>query len=98
MPLDRDFLDLFTSALMREPGMINIRSHKHEFQVVDGIDMITHDPAGSFGIQDQIQFHFFVIMQRKTELPLDTGENRETIVLRKWSDLTHNSSTHVQSS
>src|ERR1700722_4611587 len=55
MPLDRHLPDLLTLTLMRKPRMIKIGTHKHQFEIVDSVDMITHYPPRTLGVHNEVQ-------------------------------------------
>src|ERR1700754_2137320 len=95
MPLDRYLPDLLTFTLMCKPRVIQIWTYQHQFQIIDIVYMITHDPPGPICIDDQIQFQLFMIVKRETELLFDTGKNSKTVVLGKGCYFPNNISTHM---
>jgi len=77
--LDRYLEDIFAFAFMGEPGMGDVRTDQHQFQVIDLFHAVAHDPFDAPGIFDEIQFIFLMIMHWKVKLCFMPGKHRETI-------------------
>lgn len=88
--LDGDFVDFAGLALVGEPGVVEVGSDKYQFFVVDFCDVVSYDPFGAFGIEDEVQFKFFMVMKWEVELAFDTGKECKTIVLGEGCYFPHN--------
>jgi hypothetical protein len=95
MPLNGDFLYLLAQALMGKPGMIQIGPYQHQFQVVDGVDVIADDASCAFGVDDKIQLELFMIMQGEGELFFYAGKNGKAVILSERRDFPYNICAHI---
>lgn len=84
--LYRNLLDHGITTLVREPAMLEIGSDQYELQVADNLHMIPHYSFGPRGVFDEIQFEFFMVMEREVKFPLGPREKCEAIALGQWSD------------
>jgi hypothetical protein len=95
VPLDRDLADLFAFALMGKPGVIEIGADEDQLHIIYAIDVIADNATSAFGIDDKIEFEFFMIMQGETEFFFDAGEDGEAVILRERSYFADNVCVHL---
>src|SRR4249920_3481607 len=79
---------------MSKPGMIQVRTKQDQLRVIYHLNIVAHNPLGSFGIENKIQFKLIVIMKGKGKLLFHAGKNRKAIVLGKRGDLPHDILVH----
>jgi hypothetical protein len=84
--LNGDFSDLFAFAVMGEPGMLQVASNQYQFRFFNVFNMIANYPSGVFGVLNKVELKFFVIMKRKIELGLHSGEERKAVTLGEGRD------------
>ena len=66
-------------AFMGKPGMGNIGPYQDQLPVVDLFHAIPNDPLDAFGVLDEIQLIFLMIMYGKIERSFMAGEHGEAI-------------------
>jgi hypothetical protein len=79
MELDGYFGDLVARAFMRIPGMLQVRADQYQFVFANLFHMITDHPFSAFGVPDEVQFKFIMVMEGVIKAGLGTREDREAI-------------------
>jgi hypothetical protein len=79
---------------MRYPSMLKIGPHQYQLRIINYFNVIANNTLGTFGILNEVQFKFLVIVDGKIKFIFYPGKKSKTIALGERRNFSQNILIH----